>query len=114
MDQVGGKALHVAADCGRYAEREAELGANRQGDRVHRDERALGLECGGVGDWRIDPHLVAGAFEMADEAIERLVRAFAQIIVIAREERDPERGHRLRKLSTALSTNSTSPANIEV
>src|SRR6476660_2053343 len=48
------------------------------------------------------------ALEIADEMIERLVRALAQVIVIAREERDAQLGvggHRLRKLSTALSTN---------
>ena len=88
VDDVGGEVGEVAPDAERHAQGQAIFGA--PGDRAcgHADHVADRLEGGFVDRRRIDPHLRALAQQIADEPVERLVGAVANIIVIAREQGD--------------------------
>jgi hypothetical protein len=73
------------------AQRQAEFGTPGQRHRTHRHQRSDGREGGRVRDGGIDAHLRARAlFEMIDQAIERLIGAVLHIIIIAREQGDPD------------------------
>ena len=91
MDQIGSEARDVLANLPRQPGGEPELASHRQCYRGHRDQVAGGLERRRVGHWRVDAELVALLQAAADQAIERLVGAFPDVIVIAGDERDPHR-----------------------
>jgi hypothetical protein len=76
------------------------LGANAfrfraagHGDGRRADQVAGRREGGGIGGRGIDAHLRTLTQQIADEAIERLVRAIAHIIIIAAEQRDTKSGN---------------------
>ena len=54
------------------------------------DQLARWLEGRSVRRWRIDTNLDTLPKEKTDEPVERLVRTVAHIVVIAREEGDPQ------------------------
>ena len=86
MDDVRREPRQVATGRAGQAEREPKFAAHRQRDRPHRDQVARRFERRRVGDGRIDPHRGARMLlEMRDKAVERLVRAFAHIVVISRK-----------------------------
>ena len=91
VDDVGAEGANVLAKFAVEAERKPEFAALGQSDRRNRHQRPCGLERGGVSHRRIDPILMSARFKVADEAVQRLVRTLSDVIVIAREKRDPHR-----------------------
>ena len=94
MDDLRGEPPDVLAHLARQAGRETELATHGERNRRHRHQRPGRLEGGRAGDRRVDPHGATGlAFEVIDQRVERPVRSFPQVIVVAGKQRD---AHRVR------------------
>ena len=90
MDNVGVEIGKIAADGAGEAGREAIFGALGNGEAGQADEVSGRGECRRIGRRRVDSHRVALAQKIADEPVERLVGAVADVIIIAREKGDAE------------------------
>ena len=84
--------FEIAPDAGRKRERQPVFGPAWDRHRGHADEIAGRREGRLLDRRRIDADLHALAQQIADQPVERLVGAVADIIVIAREEGDAEVG----------------------
>ena len=80
----------VTADALAKAQAKPIFGTARDRNGGDADQLTRRLECRSVRRWRIDTDLDALPKEITDEPVERLVRTVAHIVVIAREEGDPQ------------------------
>jgi enoyl-CoA hydratase/carnithine racemase len=102
MDHVGREFGQIAPHPGAERQRKAVFGPTGDRKRRHRDQIALRLERG-LGHGRgIDPHRRALAQQVFDQPVERAVRPVEHIVVIARDEGDPEIGGVHRQRSNRL------------
>ena len=90
VDDVGIELGEVAPDPRRQCDRQPIFGAPGIGTDGMLTRSPVGGKAGLVDRRRIDAHLDALAQQIADEAVERLVGAVADIIVIARKQGDAE------------------------
>ena len=90
MDNVGVEIGKVTADGAGEAGREAIFGALGNGEAGQADEVAGRRKGRRIGRRRVDSHRVAVAQKIANEPVERLVGAIADIIIIARKKGDAE------------------------
>ena len=93
VDHVRREGGDVASDRERNADRRAIFGAPRNGDRRHPDDLADRGEGGRVGARRIHPDRGTLTQQIADQAVQRLIGAIADVVIIAAEQRDAKLGH---------------------
>ena len=92
MDDIGSELRKIAANALGKPDRQAIFGAARYRERGNADEIARGRERWILDGRRIDAHLDALAKQVSNKAVERLVRAVTDILVIARKEGHAEVG----------------------
>ena len=90
VNDVGLELRKVAANALAQAQPKTIFGTAGDWNRGDADQLTRRLECRSVRRWRIDTDLDALPKEITDEPVERLVRTVAHIVVIAREEGDPQ------------------------
>ena len=88
MNDVGVEFAQIAADACGDGYRDSVFRTARDRDRRDTYEIAHRFEGRFLGRWRIDANVDALAEQVADQSIQRLARAVANVIVVAGEESD--------------------------
>ena len=86
MDDIGAELSKIAADPFGKPDRQAIFGAPGYRERGNADEISGRRERRIVDGRRIDAHLDTLPKQVSDKAVERLIGAVTDVIVIAREE----------------------------